>query len=87
MKKLIFFTLMLVMGISYASAQGKADIKFDKTTHDFGKFPESEPVVEHTFTFTNVGEGYRKSDALTLCCDVAVEQGFSTCGPWTTSGQ
>ena len=39
MKKILFFAVMLVMGISYASAQS-AQIKFDKTTHDFRECPE-----------------------------------------------
>ena len=38
MKKLAFYMLMLVMSIGYAYAQGGADIKFDKTTHNFGTF-------------------------------------------------
>ena len=36
------------------SAQ-QAQIKFDKTTHDFGTFSEAQPVKECTFTFTNTG--------------------------------
>lgn len=44
MKKIALFVAMLVIGISYASAQ-TADIKFDKTTHDFGTFSENNPVV------------------------------------------
>ena len=38
-------------------AQNKAEIKFDKTTHDFGTFSEDSAVVSCTFTFTNVGKG------------------------------
>lgn len=34
----------------------QADIKFDKTLHDFGTFPEKDPVVKCTFTFTNTGD-------------------------------
>jgi len=30
-------------------------IKFDKTTHNFGTFPESKPKQSCTFTFTNTG--------------------------------
>ena len=56
MKKLAVYMLMLVMSIGYVSAQGKADIKFDKTTHDFGTFSEKDPVVNCVFTFTNVGD-------------------------------
>ncbi len=45
---------MLVCGIVYAQAQAK--IKFEKLTHDFGTFVESENVQKCTFTFTNVGD-------------------------------
>ena len=56
MKKILFFMTLLVMGVSFAFAQTNADIKFDKTTHDFGKFSENSPVVSCTFTFTNIGD-------------------------------
>ena len=36
MKKILFLMTLLVMGVSFAFAQTNADIKFDKTTHDFG---------------------------------------------------
>lgn len=56
MKKVLLF-ILLIAGIGYASAQnGAADIKFDKTTYDFGTFPESSPVMKATFTFTNTGD-------------------------------
>jgi uncharacterized cupredoxin-like copper-binding protein len=32
-----------------------AEIKFDTMTHDFGTFSEKDPIVQCTFTFTNVG--------------------------------
>ena len=34
----------------------QAQIKFDKTAHDFGKFSEEDPIVKCTFTFTNTGD-------------------------------
>ena len=55
MKKYLLITLMLLCAYSYANAQKEADIKFDKTTMDLGKFPESNPVQKCTFTFTNTG--------------------------------
>ena len=58
MKKILFFMTLLVMGVSFAFAQTNADIKFDKTTHDFGKFSENSPVVSCTFTFTNIGRSF-----------------------------
>ena len=51
MKKVLFLMTLLVMGVSFAFAQTNADIKFDKTTHDFGKFSENSPVVSCTFSF------------------------------------
>ena len=47
MKKILFLMTLLVIGVSFAFAQTNADIKFDKTTHDFGKFSENtkEPIM------------------------------------------
>jgi Protein of unknown function (DUF1573). len=56
MKKIILMTLMLVGGITATFAQKPAQIKFEKTTHNFGTFSESSPQVSCTFAFTNVGE-------------------------------
>ena len=56
MKKILFLMTLLVMGVSFAFVQTNADIKFDKTTHDFGKFSENSPVVSCVFTFTNIGD-------------------------------
>ena len=54
MKKLLLFALLLVCSIGTATAQ--AQIKFDKTTHDFGKFSSETPIVKCTFTLTNTGD-------------------------------
>ena len=52
MKKILIIAIALMASVTYASAQAK--IKFDKTTHNFGKFEESEK--QHaSFTFTNTG--------------------------------
>ena len=56
MKKIIMMTLMLVCGMTAVMAQKPAQIKFDKTTHNFGTFSEKEPKVSCTFTYTNIGE-------------------------------
>ena len=37
-------------------AQQPAQIKFDKTTVNFGTITEKSPVATCTFTFTNIGE-------------------------------
>ena len=56
MKKIVFMTLMLVCGFVTMMAQKPAEIKFDKTTHNFGTFSENNPKVTCTFSYTNVGE-------------------------------
>lgn len=61
MKRLSLMFLLLMSFVSLCSAQviesGKkqAEIKFDETTYDFGRFPESSPVQTCKFTFTNTG--------------------------------
>ena len=56
MKKILLFTVMLLGSFTMAMAQKPAEIKFEKMTHDFGKFSEKEPVVSCVFSFTNIGE-------------------------------
>jgi len=56
MKKLIILSMMLICGMTFAMAQKQAEIKFDETTHNFGKFSEKNPIVTYTFMFTNIGE-------------------------------
>lgn len=57
MKKMLMMAVLLFACISFASAQdNQAQIKFDKVSHDFGTFSESNPVQECVFTFTNVGQ-------------------------------
>ena len=50
---------MLLLCMCFApmmAEEPQAEIKFDKITHDFGKFTEDNGVVSCTFTFTNVGD-------------------------------
>ena len=49
MKKIIMMTLMLVCGMTAVMAQKPAQIKFDKTTHNFGSFSRGKsrlPTME-----------------------------------------
>lgn len=69
MKRVIFCMVMVLMGVAYTFAQGTADIKFDKTIHNFGTFSENDPVVTCTFTFTNVGDG-----------PLVIHQAVASCG-------
>ena len=75
MKKLILMTLLLVCGITMASAQKQAEIKFEKTTHDFGTFSEKSPVVSCTFTFTNKGD-----KPLIIERPLVINQAMASCG-------
>ena len=54
MKKLILTTILSIFAV-WVYAQGGAEIKFEKNTHDFGVFSEDAPKVTCTFKFTNVG--------------------------------
>ena len=46
---------MLVAAVANAQ-QNQAEIKFDKTVHNFGTFSEKSPVQTAVFTFTNIGK-------------------------------
>lgn len=70
MKKIFaFYMLMLVVSMGCILAQDKADIKFDKTTHNFGTFSENNPIVSCVFTFTNVGNA-----------PLVIHQAIASCG-------
>ena len=60
---------MLVFTLTAVMAQKPAQIKFDKTSHDFGSFSESNPKVTCVFTYTNVGEQ-----------PLVVNQAIASCG-------
>lgn len=68
-KKLACCICLLIVSLGCAFAQGKADLKFDKTTHNFGTFSEKEPVVSCVFTFTNVGNA-----------PLVIHQAIASCG-------
>lgn len=74
MKKILLVSFMLVLSFCYAAAQQKAEIKFDKLTHNFGTFSEKDPVQSCTFTFTNVGDA-----------PLIVNQVVASCGCTTPS--
>ena len=67
MKKLILTTLWSLFAI-LAFAAGEAEIKFEKTNHDFGSFPESQKVT-CTFKFTNTGDNL-----------LVIHQAIASCG-------
>lgn len=69
MKKLLVMSFMLVCAMTAAMAQKPAQIKFDKTVHDFGTFSEKDPKVTCTFTYTNVGEQ-----------QLVINQAIASCG-------
>ena len=53
-RKLTCMSLLFILGIVSALAQ--AELKFEKTTHDFGTFSEDDAVVTTTFKFKNTGD-------------------------------
>ena len=67
MKKFILTAFLSVFALM-AFAAGEAEIKFEKTSHDFGTFPESEKVT-CTFKFTNTGDNL-----------LVIHQAIASCG-------
>ncbi|MBE6272894.1 MAG: DUF1573 domain-containing protein [Bacteroides sp.] len=55
MKKLVLTTILSIFAM-VTFAAGEAEIKFEKTSHDFGTFSESSPKVTYVFKFTNTGD-------------------------------
>ena len=73
MKKILIMTMMLLFVINMASAQQKSsEIKFDKTSYDFGTFSEDNSVQKCTFTFTNVGNAPLVINQAVASCGCAV---------------
>ena len=69
MKRIILTSLFTLMSIITVLAAGTANIKFEKTKHNFGLFSESNPKVTCTFKFTNVGDG-----------PLIIHQAIASCG-------
>lgn len=65
-KKFTAILFALIVGTMMASAQ--AVIKFDKTSHNFGKFTEDKPQT-CVFKFTNTGNE-----------PLVIHQAFANCG-------
>ena len=47
---------LLAMSLCSVAMMAQAEIKFDKTLHDFGKFSEANPEVKCVFSFENTGD-------------------------------
>ena len=66
MKRLL---ILFVLAICFCmGAMAQAVIKFDKTTHNFGTFKESQKQT-HAFVFTNTGDK-----------PLVIQQAISSCG-------
>lgn len=67
LKKITSFVVMALF-ISIASADAQAVIKFDRISHDYGKFTENQ-VQTCVFKFTNTGDE-----------PLVIHQAFASCG-------
>lgn len=67
MKKLFLTTILSIFAL-VTFAAGEAEIKFEKTSHNFGSFPETEKVT-CTFKFTNTGNNL-----------LVIHQAIASCG-------
>ena len=67
MKRTILTTIFSIIALVVFAA-GEADIKFEKTSHNFGSFPESQKMT-CTFKFTNTGDNL-----------LVIHQAIASCG-------
>ena len=74
MKKYLLTAVFALMSVVMVLAQGTAKITFEKTTHNFGQFPETSPKVTCTFKFTNTGNA-----------PLVIHQAIASCGCTTPS--
>lgn len=56
MKQIIFIFMAILLATGMASAQKKAVITADETSHDFGQIKEADGKVSSTFVVKNTGE-------------------------------
>ena len=68
MKKYILFTFAVMLAFA-AAAQKKADIQFEKTTIDLGKFGSDKLIQKCRFVFKNTGDA-----------DLYIHQVMTSCG-------
>ena len=74
MKKFLMVALLMFIGITMASAQNQAEIKFDQITINVGTFPESAPVKKAVYTFTNVGNAPLVINQVVASCGCTVHK-------------
>ena len=55
MKQIIFIFMAILLATGMASAQKKAVIAADETSHDFGQIKEADGKVSATFVVKNTG--------------------------------
>lgn len=56
MKQIIFIFMAILLATGMASAQKKAVISADETSHDFGQIKEADGKVSTTFVIKNIGD-------------------------------
>ena len=56
MKQIIFIFMAILLATGMASAQKKAVIAADETSHDFGQIKEADGKVSATFVVKNTGD-------------------------------
>lgn len=56
MKQIIFIFMAILLATGMASAQKKAVIAAEETSHDFGEINEADGKVSHTFVISNQGD-------------------------------
>lgn len=75
MKKIVLTSILMIAALfAYAGIWEGAEIKFEKTTHNFGTFSEDAPKVTCSFKFTNTGDGMLVIHQAVASCGCTVPQ-------------
>ena len=69
MKRLVCTAVLLAGFLCLFAAEPQAEIKFDKASHNFGSFSESNPIVSCIFKFKNTGKA-----------PLVINQAIASCG-------
>ncbi len=69
MKRLVCTVALLIGWLCLFAAEPQAEIKFDKASHNFGSFSESNPIVSCIFKFKNTGKA-----------PLVINQAVASCG-------
>lgn len=68
-RRCLELVLLLAVSLQFPALAGEPDIQFEKLVHDFGEV-ERGTVVDHNYSFRNIGDRDLTISRVTSCCGV-----------------